>query len=84
MPDLPEVVRETPAEVGTLLLVGHNPGLEELVTDLAADAVGDAPDRVGVKHPTSAVAVPAWHGTSWRALAPGTAPLTATTVPRGG
>ncbi|MFI8950456.1 SixA phosphatase family protein [Streptomyces sp. NPDC053750] len=84
VPDLLEVVREAPAQVGTLLLVGHNPGLEELVLELAGDALDDALDRVRVKYPTSAVAVLAWHGTDWRALAPGTALLTAMTVPRGG
>ncbi|AQS70747.1 histidine phosphatase family protein [Streptomyces pactum] len=83
-PDLLEVVREVPAEIGTLLLVGHNPGLEELVLELAGDALDDTLDRVRVKFPTSAVAVLAWHGTDWRALAPQAALLTAMTVPRGG
>ncbi|WP_399882493.1 SixA phosphatase family protein [Streptomyces sp. BBFR51] len=83
-PGLLEVVREAPAEAGTLLLVGHNPGLEELVLALAGDALDDALERIRVKYPTSAIAVLAWRGTTWRALAPGAALLTATTVPRGG
>ncbi len=78
------MVRETPPEAGTLLLVGHNPGLEELILALAGDALDDALDRIRVKYPTSALAVLAWRGTSWRALAPGAALLTAVTVPRGG
>ncbi|MEU3277518.1 SixA phosphatase family protein [Streptomyces antibioticus] len=83
VPELLGVVRETPAEVGTLLLVGHNPGLEDLVVELAGEALGDALDEVRLKFPTSAIAVLAWHGPAWRALAPGTALLTSMTVPRG-
>ncbi|OIJ66915.1 SixA phosphatase family protein [Streptomyces mangrovisoli] len=78
-----DVVREVPGEVGTLLLVGHNPGLADLVLDLAGDGLDDTLDRVRLKFPTSAVAVLAWHGVGWHALAPGTALLTAVVVPRG-
>ncbi|MFE0798937.1 SixA phosphatase family protein [Streptomyces sp. NPDC058812] len=83
VPELLEVVREVPADIETLLLVGHNPGLEELVLALAGDALDDTLDRVRAKYPTSAIAVLDWHGTTWRALAPGAALLTAMTVPRG-
>ena len=83
VPELLGVVRETPAEVETLLLVGHNPGLEELVLDLAGDALDDALDELRLKFPTSAIAVLAWYGPTWRSLAPGTALLTSMTVPRG-
>ncbi|WP_371672947.1 histidine phosphatase family protein [Streptomyces sp. NBC_00289] len=81
--ELTEVLHGVAAQVETLLLVGHNPGLEELVLELAGDGLGDALDRVRVKFPTSAVAVLAWHGPSWRALAPGTALLTDLIVARG-
>jgi phosphohistidine phosphatase len=81
--DLTEVVHGVPAEVETLLLVGHNPGLEELVLDLAGDGLDDALDEVRVKFPTSAIAVLAWHGPSWRALSSGTALLTDLIVARG-
>ncbi|MGW0418256.1 SixA phosphatase family protein [Streptomyces sp. NPDC003015] len=81
--ELLAAVHGTPPEVATLLLVGHNPGLEDLVLTLAGDGVDDALDEVRVKFPTSAIAVLAWHGTSWRALEPGTALLTSVMVPRG-
>ncbi|MEU5281436.1 histidine phosphatase family protein [Streptomyces asoensis] len=77
------IVHETPAEVRTLLLVGHNPGLEELVLDLAGDGPADLLDEVRTKFPTSAIAVLTSHGPDWSALAPGTAVLTAAAVPRG-
>jgi len=81
--ELLDVVHEVPAEVETLLLVGHNPGLEELVLGLAGDGLDDALERVHVKFPTAAIAVLTWRGTGWEALLPGTALLTAVTVARG-
>lgn len=81
--DLLEVVHEAPAPVRTLLLIGHNPGLEELVLELAGDGLDDTLDRVRTKFPTSAIAVLAWHGSTWNSLAPGTALLTDVIVPRG-
>ncbi|MPY42218.1 histidine phosphatase family protein [Streptomyces phyllanthi] len=83
VPELLDAVREVPDETGTLLLVGHNPGLEELVLELAGDGLDDTLDAVRTKFPTSAIAVLAWYGPSWKHLRPGAALLTAMTVPRG-
>lgn len=83
VPDLLEAVHEVPSVVRTLLLIGHNPGLAELVLSLAGDGLDDTLDRVRAKFPTSAIAVLAWHGVTWDALAPATAFLTDVTVPRG-
>ncbi|WP_155056713.1 SixA phosphatase family protein [Streptomyces blattellae] len=83
VPDLLAVVHDVSAEVETLLLIGHNPGLEELVLGLAGDGLDDSLERVRVKFPTSAIAVLAWYGTSWRGLARGGALLTSVMVPRG-
>ncbi|MER6133199.1 histidine phosphatase family protein [Streptomyces sp. NPDC001815] len=83
VPELLEVVREAPAEAKTLLLVGHNPGLEDLVLTLAGDSLDDALDDVRTKFPTSAIAILAWHGGGWESLGPGTALLTDMIVPRG-
>jgi phosphohistidine phosphatase len=49
-----DLVQELPAEADRALLVGHNPGLEELVLLL----VGDGPlrDEVAIKFPTAALA----------------------------
>ncbi|MFE7174715.1 SixA phosphatase family protein [Streptomyces sp. NPDC057616] len=81
--ELLSVVHEASAEVETLLLVGHNPGIEELVLDLAGDDLDDALEDVRAKFPTSAIAVLAWHGAAWDALVPGSALLTDMLVPRG-
>jgi phosphohistidine phosphatase len=83
VPDLLESVHEVPAQVMTLLLIGHNPGLADLVLELAGDGLNDALERVSTKFPTSAIAVLAWHGSTWDSLAPGAALLTDMIVPRG-
>lgn len=53
-----DVVHETPADAGTLLIVGHNPSVEALATKLD-DSTGDAQarDTLAAKYPTSGVAV---------------------------
>ncbi|NUK55354.1 histidine phosphatase family protein [Streptomyces lunaelactis] len=77
-----DAVHEVPVEMETLLLIGHNPGLQDLILLLAGETLGDALQRTRTKFPTSAVAVLTWRGT-WSALAPGTALLTDLAVPRG-
>ncbi|MGH3951270.1 MAG: SixA phosphatase family protein [Pseudonocardiaceae bacterium] len=71
--DLAEVVRELPAEAATVLLVGHNPGLEDLVLALSGEPC---------TLKTSSIAVLSGEG-EWTDCAPGWAELTATTTPRG-
>jgi phosphohistidine phosphatase len=83
VPELLAAVHEVPDQVGTLLLIGHNPGLEELVLELAGDSLEDALDDVRTKFPTAATAILSWRGSTWDLLAPGTALLIAMTVPRG-
>lgn len=51
------VVRRTPARVQRLMLVGHNPGMEELAKDLAGTADATAEDRLYKKYPTAGLAV---------------------------
>lgn len=76
------VVRGAPPSARTLMLIGHNPGMQGLTLTLAGDAVEEeGMDRAEEKFPTCAIAileVPA----SWSALAPGRALLTQFAVPR--
>jgi phosphohistidine phosphatase len=60
------------------LLVGHNPGLQELTVSLARP--GDLRDRAQVKLPTGALATFTFD--TWLDLAPGTADLVALVTPR--
>ena len=77
---------------GTLLLIGHNPAIEDLALLLATapgGAAGPGPagaapgdlERMRSKFPTAAIAVLEFHGT-WPGLAPGEARLTAFVTPR--
>jgi phosphohistidine phosphatase len=50
-----EIVRKTPDEVGRLLIVGHNPGLEELALSLTG-ADGPLRSEVEIKYPTGTLA----------------------------
>lgn len=69
-PALPAVLHEVPAEFGTALLVGHNPGLQEIVLTLAGDGQDDTLPRVRTAFPTSAIAVLSWRGARWQDLPP--------------
>ena len=76
------VVRDTPPEVRRLLLVGHNPGCEDLAIALAGSADPAAAERMAAKFPTCGVAVLTFTG-EWSGLAAGAARLDAFAVPRG-
>jgi phosphohistidine phosphatase len=52
-----QVVKETPPGVQTLLICGHNPGLEELAALLIASGDVDARQRLTEAFPTAALAV---------------------------
>lgn len=63
-----EIVRATDDSVGRLLVVGHNPGIEQLALLLAQG--GAARDRMAAKYPTGALAHISFSVPCWRALAP--------------
>jgi phosphohistidine phosphatase len=69
--DLLDIVRELPTDARTVLLVAHNPGLEDLVSSLTGE------DTV---LSTAALAVLAFTGT-WAEAAPSSATLRATGRP---
>ena len=75
-----DVVRELPDAHGRVLLVGHNPGLEDLVLDLVGDG-GGLRDAVEEKYPTAALAELTWSN-GWSGLGSGIATLARFTRPR--
>ncbi|MEW9807533.1 histidine phosphatase family protein [Mesorhizobium sp. ZMM04-5] len=71
-----EAIRRTPERVGDIVLVGHNPGMEELAAALAGSgSAGKALGRMAEKFPTGALARFEFDG-AWATLKPGTARLT--------
>jgi phosphohistidine phosphatase len=84
-----DLIRRTPPAVGTLLLVGHDPAIQELALTLAATtltarpgaAPPDALDRMRVKFPTAAIAIIEFSG-NWDQLGPRAARLTRFVIPR--
>ena len=87
--DLLAVIREVPPATGTLLLIGHNPSIEDLALMLVSRPGTAGPDaaspgdleQMRAKFPTAAIAVLQFGGT-WPGLAPGRARLTAFVTPR--
>jgi len=77
--DLLERVRRLPAEVVSAMLIGHNPGLQQLALELASS--GNDRERLEAKFPTAALATLEVDAT-WSRLARGDAVLTAYVVPR--
>ncbi|WP_439496709.1 SixA phosphatase family protein [Bosea sp. (in: a-proteobacteria)] len=61
-----EVVKETEANVRTLLLIGHNPGFEELAAKLAGHGDRYAAARMAQKYPTCGLAVLDFAVEDWR------------------
>ena len=79
---LVEVLRELPERVRTALLVGHNPGCEDLVDLLAAAREPEAARLLAVKYATAGIAVLDVH-VPWAELGAASATLRRFAVPRG-
>ncbi len=80
--ELLDVLRDVPAEVRTVIMVGHAPGIPWLADELALD--GTSPQRVELtrKYPTSGLAV-LHHTSRWSDLDAGDADLVDYVIPRG-
>jgi phosphohistidine phosphatase len=74
-------VRELPEAVRSVMLVGHNPAMQELVLTVASS--GEGLDDVRRKFPTGAVARLDLGVGSWRELDASTARLGVFVTPRG-
>jgi len=72
--DVAEIIRQTPATVGTLLYIGHNPAAAELASLLTGGEIA---------LPTAAIAVIAL-ASDWADLAAGTGELVASWSPKAG
>jgi phosphohistidine phosphatase len=82
VPSLTQVIREVGDDVGTLLIVGHNPGVQDLTLTFAGSGDPAALEAAAGKFPTGAFSVLTLAG-DWPEAGPGTAELTGFCVPRG-
>lgn len=82
-PSLLDLLREQEGDPASILLIGHNPGLEDAIFDLVPDD-GSSPlrDIVEEKFPTAAYAVLEIDCERWADLAEGSARLVHLTRPR--
>lgn len=77
-----DLVREMPGTANDVLLVGHNPGLEDLVLLLVPESGGGLRDAVEAKYPTASVARLTFAVDGWDAVAAGGATLDRFVRPR--
>jgi phosphohistidine phosphatase len=74
-----DVLQKAPDEVESVMLIGHNPGIQNLALSLAS--AGSEIPRLRSKFPTAALATLRFNGT-WRELAPGSAELVSLVKPK--
>lgn len=76
-----DLVTELPQDARTAMILGHEPGVSELVLSLAGSTRDELRERVATKFPTCAVAL--LHAeTTWAQFVPGCASLESFTTPR--
>jgi phosphohistidine phosphatase len=73
-----ELIRRQPTERETLLMVGHNPGFEDLVCALC----GPGGEPANIRMPTAALACIEFEVAGWNAIAPGEGVLAWLAVPK--
>jgi phosphohistidine phosphatase len=76
------LVKETKPEVGTLLVIGHNPGLHDAARLLIASGDVEARERLNEGLPTSGLAVIDFAGKDWRKVHPSGGRLAVFVSPR--
>jgi phosphohistidine phosphatase len=76
------VLREVEPEVRTLLMIGHNPGFEDLAARLVGRGDRSASERLSEKFPTAALAVIDFEADSWAEVAAGAGRLERFVTPK--
>ena len=77
-----DVARETPGDADRLLMIGHNPGLEDFVLLLLAGGEPALVQAVEAKYPTATVAALTFDVDHWADVAAATGTLTRFIRPR--
>lgn len=82
VPELVRLLRETPEQVATVLVLGHAPGVPDLVEHVCIRTDSADWAQLDEKYPTSGLAVIGLPG-PWRELGSASADLVSFTIPRG-
>jgi len=80
--ELLDAVHQAPAEAESILLVGHNPGLEQLVLMLVPARTDGARGEVEIKYPTASLAEMTFAVDRWEDVGPGGGDLVRFVRPR--
>lgn len=80
--EIVRIIRATPAPIGTLLIIGHNPGLHEAAWALTGNASVEDRDALSDNFPTAAVAVIDFPIHDWKKLKPDEGTLSLFTTPK--
>lgn len=80
--DLRAVLRHAAGGARSILLVGHNPGLQCLALDLIDDSVTGPARQLGAKFPTGAIACLTADSDAWNRMSSGAFRLREFVVPR--
>jgi phosphohistidine phosphatase len=76
------LVQATTPSVERLLVVGHNPGLQQFAVLLAGTGDAAARERIQAKFPTAGLAILTFPVASWSEIAPGAGELESFVAPR--
>ena len=82
VPELVRLIRDTPEEVSTLLVLGHAPGIPDLVEHICIRTDSTDWAQLDQKYPTSGLAVIKVPG-PWREVGSASAELVSFAIPRG-
>jgi phosphohistidine phosphatase len=77
-----DVIHDAPEQAESLLLAGHNPGMEDLVLLLVPDGGGAGRDAVEDKFPTASLAEICFDARHWADVMPGSGALARFIRPR--
>ena len=76
------IISATPDSVATMMVIGHNPGMQDLALHLVGSGELEARRRLHAKYPTAAVAMIRVSVSSWRDIGPGCGSLEAFMTPK--
>jgi phosphohistidine phosphatase len=75
-------LHKVPADVGHVMMVGHDPGMHTLAVELAGSGRADDLERLADKFPTAGLAVIAFQADAWPEVHLGSGRLKLFTAPR--